>query len=488
MRREVITPFPSDRSSVLASVLERPARFPSPHGPAHPLAVAAARDLMTRLPQLRDGKMFGVLVVEGGYLSAFSGMLDGTWLVEGFAPPAFDLAARDAFWIDGENELRARQAEIDAAAAARAELRARQAAEREALLARHRANRAERHASRTVESDAESRRDGAEKRELKARHAAEVLPDVEALIAARAARSRELLHAIQATYRIPLRALFAGEPAGGAGDCAAPKLLVWAAQLGLKPIALAEFWWGPGERTHGELYPACRGKCAPILPWLLRDLDAEAAPVFASTSVADPRVVFEDQWMAVVAKPIGLLSVPGRGDALRDSVLVRMRARWPEAMVVHRLDLDTSGLMLIAKDQETYARLQKMFALRAIDKRYAAWLDGSPAADAGTIELPLRVDLDDRPRQIVDADHGKRAITEWRVVRREGARTRVAFTPRTGRTHQLRVHAAQGLGAPIRGDRLYGRADDRLYLHAEALALAHPHTGARIAFEELAPW
>lgn len=323
---------------------------------------------------------------------------------------------------------------------------------------------------------------------MRARHAAEALPDVDAMTAARAQRSRELLHAIQATYRIPLRELFAGEPAGGAGDCAAPKLLIWAQQLGLRPIALAEFWWGPGERTHGDFYPACRGKCAPIMPWLLRELDAEPAPVFASTAIEEPRVVFEDDWLVVIAKPVGLLSVPGRGDALRDSVAIRMRARWPEAMVVHRLDLDTSGLMLVAKDADTYAKLQKAFALREIDKRYAAWLDGSPVEDHGTIELPLRVDVDDRPRQIVDAQHGKRAITEWRVIRRDGARTRVAFTPRTGRTHQLRVHAAQGLGAPIRGDRLYGRADDRLYLHAEALAFAHPHTGARIAVEELAPW
>ena len=499
-----------------ASDVSPPARFPSPFGQPHPLAVAAAQHLMATLdPAPREGKMFGVLVVPGGYLCAFSGMLAGAWDVAGFAPPVFDRAARDAFWLAGEAELRDRAAGIAEAAAARDAVRARQAEELAGLVARHRDNRAARHLARNANQqatgdrqqatgsgegralDQASRGDAAEKKRMLARHAEEraALVDVDALEAARAARSRALLHAIHATYRVPLAELFApGEPPGGAGDCAAPKLLAWAQALGLAPIALAEFWWGPppatGDRAHASFYPACRGKCGPILPWLMRGLDAEPAPAFGGGAIAadEPRVRFEDEWLAIVDKPVGLLSVPGRSGHLRDSVLVRAQRRWPGATVVHRLDLDTSGLMLVAKDAATHAALQRAFAERRIDKRYVAWLDGVLMGQAGTIELPLRVDLDDRPRQVVDHVHGKAAVTEWRVLAREPGRTRVALVPRTGRTHQLRVHAAQGLGVPIAGDRLYGRPAARLFLHAEAIAFDHPHTGARIAVESPAGW
>ena len=496
-----------------ASDVAPPARFPSPFGQPHPLAVAAARALMATLdPGPREGKLFGVLVVPGGYLRAFSGMLHGAWDVPGYAPPLFDRAARDAFWIAGEAELRDRAAAIALATTARDALVARQAQELDALTARHRDNRAARHVARqqptgdrqpapgtgaSLVLDQASRGDAAEKKRLIARHAEEkrALVDAAALEAARAARSRALLHAIRATYRVPLDALFAPkEPPGGAGDCAAPKLLAWATALGLAPIALAEFWWGPppptGDRAHGSFYPACRGKCGPILPWLMRGLDAEPAPQFGGDAIAadEPRVRFEDAWLAIVDKPVGLLSVPGRSGHLRDSVLVRVQQRWPGATVVHRLDLDTSGLMLVAKDAATHAALQRAFAERRIDKRYVAWLDGVLMGQAGTIELPLRVDLDDRPRQVVDHVHGKPAVTEWRVLAREPGRTRVALVPRTGRTHQLRVHAVQGLGVPIAGDRLYGRAAARLYLHAEAIAFDHPHTGERIAVESPPTW
>ena len=522
VRAHVIVSFASD--------VAPPARFGSPFGPPHPLAVAAATHLMAGLdPAPREGKMFGVLVVPGGYLRAFSGMLDGAWDVPGFAPPLFDRAVRDAFWIAGEAELRARAAAIAEAVGVRDVLRGRQAAELDELRARHRDKRAARHLAREqpatgdrqqatghveeqqatgdrrqatghVEGralDQASRADAAERKRMIARHVVERagLVDVAALETARAARSRELLHAIHATYRVPLRELFApGEPPGGAGDCAAPKLLAWAQALGLRPLALAELWWGPppptGDRQHATFYPACRGKCGPILPWLMRGLDAEPAPVFGGGAIAsdEPRVRFEDAWLAIVDKPIGLLSVPGRSGHLRDSVLVRVQRRWPGATVVHRLDLDTSGLMIVAKDAATHAALQRAFAERQIDKRYVAWLDGVLMGQAGTIELPLRVDLDDRPRQIVDHAHGKPAITEWRVLAREPGRTRVALVPRTGRTHQLRVHAAQGLGVPIAGDRLYGRPAARLFLHAEAIAFAHPHTGERIAVESPPGW
>lgn len=511
-------------------------RFPSPFRtePA-PLARRAAEELQARLGPAREGKMFGVLVVAhpdgtAGALHGFSGMLDGRWRVDGFVPPLFEEAARDAFWPAGEDELRGLEREIrdllDDAEPLRARLAAltaRHAGDAAAMRERHRDRRAARHAARAGLTDPaalhaldqESRGDTAERRRLDARHAAAIdavaaalraLDEPRlALEARRAERSRHFLARIWDTYAVSnargerrsLRDLFGPDaPPGGAGDCAGPKLLAEAYRRGLRPLALAEFWWGPppptGGRHAGGFYPSCRGKCGPILPFMLEGLDVEDAPVFGAAPVGaeQPRVVFEDEWLLVVDKPCGLLSVPGRHARLRDSVLVRLRRRHPDARIVHRLDLDTSGLLLVARDADTHADLQRQFARREVDKRYIAWLDGAPGADHGTIELALRVDLDDRPRQIHDPVHGKPAITEWRVLERAGARTRVALHPRTGRTHQLRVHAAHplGLAAPIVGDRLYGRAGERLLLHAEALSFVHPRTARRIELDRTAPF
>jgi tRNA pseudouridine32 synthase/23S rRNA pseudouridine746 synthase len=217
---------------------------------------------------------------------------------------------------------------------------------------------------------------------------------------------------------------------------------------------------------------------------MLQGVPHAAAPRFASDPEAALPIVFEDDWLLVVDKPAGLLSVQGR--ELEDSVAARLAP----ASVVHRLDLDTSGLLVLAKDPATFAALQAAFARRAVGKQYIAILDGAVARDAGRVELALRVDLEDRPRQIHDPVHGKPAITEWRVVARDGDRTRVVLTPLTGRTHQLRVHAAHplGIGAPIAGDGLYGRGGGRLLLHAAALAFDHPRTGVRLALESPPPF
>ena len=436
-----------------------PARFPSPFDRAaiHPLARRAAMETMQllqlpamahwRLDHPGNGKMFGVLAVAApdgtpGYLRGFSGMVAGQWAIEGWAPPAYDVAARDVVWIPGEAELY----------------------------------------------------------------------DLGTDDVARTARSRELLPAIQETYRFTnalgevraLRELFAPkEPPGGAGDCAAPKLLAQAYAQGLRPLALAEFWWGApprtGDRRAGSFYPACQGKCPPILEHMLRGLPADSPPLFGAAAIAEsePAVVYEDDYLVIVDKPCGLLSVPGRSGLLRDSVSMRLRARYPDAtgqLVVHRLDLDTSGLLLAAKDTSTFSALQRLFSLREITKRYVAWLDGEITGNDGVIDFPMRMDIDDRPRQIHDPVHGKAAVTGWHVLARDRGRTKVAFTPHTGRTHQLRVHASNpiGLDAPIVGDRLYGRVapehGERLLLHAELLDFIHPATGERLVVERPAPF
>jgi tRNA pseudouridine32 synthase/23S rRNA pseudouridine746 synthase len=230
---------------------------------------------------------------------------------------------------------------------------------------------------------------------------------------------------------------------------------------------------------------------------MLQGLDADAPPLFGAgaplIAAAEPRTVFEDPWLAIIDKPCGLLSVPGRSSRLKDSVLMRLRERYPDAtgaLLVHRLDLDTSGLMLVAKTAEVHAALQRLFSRREIEKRYIAWLDGQVAPDRGVIELALRVDLNDRPRQIHDPVHGKPAITEWQVLERAGGRTKVALYPRTGRTHQLRMHAShpRGIGAPITGDRLYGRPGERLMLHAETLSFLHPQTHQYLKVRRPAPF
>lgn len=403
------------------------------------------------------GKMFGVLVVATGdgrlgYLCAFSGMLGGRWHVEGFAPPLFDPVSRDTFWPEGQAELRA-------------------------LELRH-----------------------ADPREPDAGRA-----EVEHL---RAERSRQLWRRLTDSYVLPnargerqsLTALFEPEaPPGGAGDCAAPKLFAWAYQHHLRPVALAEFWWGAsplkGEWLAGRYYPACQSKCGRVLPYMLEGLAVDPAPPGSTGPVPleEPRRVFEDAWLLVVDKPAGLPSAPGRHARQRDSVLVRFQQQMPEGTtlaVIHALDTEASGLLLLAKDPETLAALRRQLARREADLRHVALLDGAVAGEHGVLELPLRTDVDDQLRHRVDPAHGKRAVTEWRVTQRTGTRTRVTLLPRTRLTHQLRAHAAHplGLGAPIIGDALYGREDTRLMLHAEALTFVHPRTGERVHVESPPPF
>jgi len=292
---------------------------------------------------------------------------------------------------------------------------------------------------------------------------------------------------------------FTSQVPDGAGDCAAPKLLDYAHRHGLMPVALAEFWWGasPSQavRHHGHFYPACRSKCHPILPFMLRGLELQPQhfPGGDAYDAHAPDTVYEDDELVVVNKPAGLLSVPGK--EVEDSVLTRLRLRYPDAsgpLLVHRLDMSTSGLLLAAKTAASHKTLQQQFEIRSVEKRYQAILSKRlpEQVEAGSVELPLRVDLDDRPRQLVCFSHGRSATTHWQVIERQKSSTRVYLYPLTGRTHQLRLHAAHkdGLNAPIVGDELYGVEGERLLLHAERLRFTHPGSGQGLEVMAAAPF
>ncbi len=528
---------------------ELPERFPSPFDDIapHALAQQCAATVMAELktgflaPGVSTtslygdggGKMFGVLVVRDargrvGFLKALSGQFERAWFVDGFVAPVFDVARREAIEPEAEVVVKRLTAQSQTArsspelAALRrewVELEARQASERAALKVLHTERKTQRRLLRATAADAsldhQSRTDDRERRAQEARfrdERAELetrLKPFERRLAAldrlRPLVSREVMRRIWDSYvftnfageTTTLRALFpGGDPPSGAGDCAAPKLLVEARRLGLTPVALAEFWWGApppaGARVEGMYFPSCREKCATVLPFILGGLDVAPRVTWKPLAHADDAlpVVLRDASFLVLNKPSGMLSVPARDEAVTDSLLARVRASHPQAMTVHRLDLDTSGLLLVALDEDTYRALQLQFLERTVHKQYVAVLDGVLREDEGTVELPLRVDLDQRPRQVVDREHGKSAITKWRVISREAGRTRVAFFPVTGRTHQLRVHAAhrEGLHAPIVGDRLYGQPSARLLLHAEALTFRHPVTGLEVTVTAPAPF
>ncbi len=309
------------------------------------------------------------------------------------------------------------------------------------------------------------------------------------LIRKRRDLSRKLMKDIHALYHLtnfcgetrPLTNVFptSGIPTG-VGDCCAPKLLNHAALHGLNPVGLSEFYWGKesksGTRQHGEFYPVCAEKCQPILGFMLCGLNPQL------------EIVHEDSEFIVVNKPSGLLSVPGKGPENQDCVVARVKKMFPNCPdhpEVHRLDMDTSGLMVLALTKEVHRELSRQFHDRETGKRYIALLDGELTGNSGTIELPFRLDVDNRPVQIYDPVHGKTGITHWKKLSIDTGQTRVEFQPVTGRTHQLRVHAASkhGLGTPIAGDRLYGTgtAPGQLKLHAVFLSFTHPSTGEKIA-------
>ncbi len=525
---------------------ELPLRFNCPfcYEP-HPLCLEAARavtDYLAARPDWTDelarGKMFGVLVVRDtggqvGFLAAFSGLVGGDNRHAFFVPPVYDLLRPDGYFRREEQAITCLNRRLERlaasdecarleaeAATARAEAGRQMAAAREADRAA-RALRHDRRARATADELLLLEREGqhakAELRRLKRQLALRVetaegrleafRAPLRALAEERRRRSAALQERLFDSYvlnnargeRRSLAEVFrriGRVPPGGAGECAAPKLLHYAYAHGLRPVAMAEFWQGAspeGEvRHHGHFYPACKSKCEPILGFMLEGLDVEPNPLLdCGVPAACPDVVYEDPWLVAVNKPAGLLSVEGRhGQPSVVALLGRARRGQCAILPVHRLDQDTSGLLLLAKDAATQAGLQAQFAARTVGKRYVALVDGTVAADAGRISLPLCPDEADRPRQRVDRRRGKPAVTDYRVEARGEGWTRVAFHPLTGRTHQLRLHAAhaEGLATPIRGDRLYGRGADRLYLHAEWLAFDHPATGRRVELHLPAPF
>lgn len=559
------------------SHLALPEKFTYPfHYTPHPLCVLAAEEVKEYIAsrkewqeELASGKMFGVLIVQTdngitnneenqiGYLAAFSGNLAGKNLHPYFVPPVYDLLQPEGFFKIEEEQISAinnRIRELENSSShldskekwkieteqakavlnqAKAELKMAKEAreirrqsspelseeEQASLIRESQYQKAE---YKRLEKEWKKR---LEELETEVRH---FDIEIERLKTERKERSAALQRKLFEQFRMlnaqgevkDLYTIFEQTvqkvPPAGAGECALPKLLQYAYLHQLKPLAMAEFWWGDSPkneiRHHGYYYPSCKGKCEPILQHMLQGLEVDENPLLNPVHEEEElEIVFEDEWLLVVNKPAGMLSVPGKAED-RDSVYHRLKKKYPEAtgpMIVHRLDMATSGLLLVAKTKEVHRDLQAQFANRSIKKRYMAVLDGIVLSErtgsTGRIELPLCLNPLDRPRQMVSSEHGKEAITEYQIIseseritsesentfnesnRIESERsinesrkyTRIVFYPLTGRTHQLRVHAAhpEGLGCPILGDELYGKKADRLYLHAEYIEFRHPIYG-----------
>ena len=536
--------FHSFQTSIAGIELPRLFTYPFHYTP-HPLCVMAAGEVQAYInkqtrwkEELDKGKMFGVLIVrtsngQTGYLAAFSGNLCGSNSHSFFVPPVYDLLKPDGFFKIEEEQISAINHQIGQLQNCDRYLELQQKMERETassqqalsearkVLKAAKEKREQRRLHRPNENEQaamirESQYQKAEFKRLERYWKEQISAiktelesfssQIEALKAERRNRSAALQQKLFQQFNFlnakgetkNLCAIFEETvqktPPAGAGECAAPKLLQYAYLSGLSPIAMAVFWWGESPKTeirhHGYYYPSCRGKCEPILRHMLQGLNVEPAPSERySLSQNMPEILFEDQWLLVLHKPEGVLSVPGKSE--EQSIYSLLRARYPEAtgpLVVHRLDMATSGLLLAAKTQEVHRHLQAQFENRSIKKRYIALLDGILPEEEGVIDLPICPDYLDRPRQMVNEELGKTAITRYQVMDRKNGQTRIAFFPLTGRTHQLRVHAAHplGLNCPIVGDELYGRKAERLYLHAEYLEFIHPVSGQRMVIEKKA--
>ncbi|WP_289053121.1 RluA family pseudouridine synthase [Carboxylicivirga marina] len=501
----------------------------------HPLCIEAKNAIKKLLPDpgtMAKGKMYGVLVVKNndnqlGFLVSYSGNEKETNTSIPFVPQVFDITNPDGFFRQEEKALTRLNDEINALLQSKTLLmlkhelaekekkvkieiasiktQIKQSKEKRELL-RDTTNDTSVLAQLIKESQSEKSRFNALKKKwkLEIKSIEDKLEHfnnhISELKKRRKTKSAQLQQRLFSSYifnnaegeHASALEIFNKHdlkiPPAGAGDCAAPKLLQYAYLSQLKPLAMAEFWWGPSPitiiRKQDYFYPACKSKCEPILGFMLKGLSLPS-PVEKLNSESIT-VLFEDDMIAVINKPAGLLSVPGKEE--NNSVYQQAKELFPNAngpLIVHRLDMSTSGIMLIAKTKMAHSILQKQFLKQTIKKQYVALLDGIVNENEGVIDLPLRVDLDDRPKQMVCNDYGKRAISRWEVIARNKNFTRIHFFPHSGRTHQLRVHAAHplGLNTPIVGDPLYGIKKDRLHLHAERIEFIHPESNQTLVFE-----
>ncbi|WBX72412.1 RluA family pseudouridine synthase [Tenacibaculum retecalamus] len=490
------------------------------------------------------GKMFGVLVVQNkqneiGYITAVSGKLGEKNNHKKFVPPVYDMLVKDSFFLKEKENLNNISMELDCLENTTEYLKlltlykqetnkaTADVTKKEALKIAKAARKQKRERAFTeLSSEAYENLKGAlSKESLDAKHYLNnvtrfwehtLKPIKEELLVftnkiallkvARKTKSAALQVYISEQYQFlnskkevkNLGELFTNISVqnipAGTGECAAPKLLQYAFLHNLKPIAMAEFWWGKSPnkeiRKHQQFYPACQGKCKPILTHMLDGIEMDTNPLLINPAVGkELETIFEDDDLIVIYKPNDFLSVPGIH--IQDSVFTRIKQQVKDisgSIIIHRLDMATSGLLVLAKNKEAHKNIQSQFINKTVKKRYTALLDGIITDERGTINLPLRVDLDDRPRQLVCYEHGKLAKTTWEVLERKNGKTKVHFYPISGRTHQLRMHASHNLGlnTPIIGDDLYGTKSNRLYLHADTLEFTHPTTKQKMSFHKKA--
>ena len=379
-----------------------------------------------KLPLDGEGKMLGILACDDAdgnrvVLKAFSGQVGGQWVIPGWCEPAFSVSEYNAILEETDRQVR----QLACA--------------------------------------------GEESREV----SAEAMRQLFGLYR---------IHCIDGSVKTYNEIFGDVMPPSGTGDCATIKLLNCAFKNHLKPISMAEFFYGganpSGTRQPCRFYPPCEEKCRPLLKEML-GLD----------------ILYLDQEIVVVNKPAGLLSVPGRGEDKQDCVVNRVKRLYPDCIdnpSVHRLDMDTSGILVLALTKESHRFLSMEFESRHVHKKYTALLDGILRSSGGAMALPFRLDPENRPYQVYDPVHGRMCITLWKRLSVYDGKTLVEFTPLTGRTHQLRISSAspKGLGIPIVGDRLYGtrKEGQRLMLHAGYISFTHPWSKEKIEFKVDAPF
>ena len=538
MGDEKLHRFHSDVSGI-----ELPKRFTYPmHYVPHELSKIAAREVMDYAlkqeawrEELLEGKMLGVLVVKDtdgtlGYLAAYSGNLAHNGNNPFFVPHIYNLLEPQGLFRTGEAQISKineqikeledspKKKEIESLLSNTIKHHEQEELEMRKIMesAKSKRDKRRKEGNMNAEEEAmmvkESQFMKAELKRLKKHHSKEIeninlqLNDLQVTIndlkTKRKAMSEKLQNELFRLFvvrnargeSIDVATIFERRlhrlPPGGTGECCAPKLLQYAFLHDLMPVCMAEFWVGEspqGEvRHHGHYYPACRSKCMPLMEFMLQGLEVESNPLVASHSCDEVKVIYDDKWLIVVDKPADMLTVPGKDEETTSllEIVNNMLPKDETVLEVHRLDQATSGLVVFAKTKEAQKELRLQFEQRKVHKTYLALLDGKPANNEGTIDLPLRPNPDDRPRQIVDYENGKQAITKYRVLEYRGNHTLVEFTPLTGRTHQLRVHASHphGLNCSIVGDMLYGTASNRLYLHAHTISFTHPITGETMSF------